>query len=288
MTPSFEVHARHAVGLGLVLWALAGPAMAVERGPFSMAILIDGQPIEEYAADGRNYVEALAGREYSVRLKNRTAGRIAVALAVDGLNSIDAETTTAREAAKWILAPYEEIVIDGWQTSSSNARRFYFTSETASYGAWLGKTQNLGVISAAFFRERPQPVPRARRMMQKEAQPDSSTGAPQSAPAPPAEMRRDSESAAGEGVAQPILSDELAATGIGRETDHPVEWVRFDAEAAPAAQIEVRYEYRNALLKLGVLPRNCDEPRDRLAERERSRGFEPGFAPDPFRRRGCR
>jgi hypothetical protein len=272
----------------LLLSALAAPAMAVEQGPFSMEILIDGRAIEEYPADGRNYVEALAGREYSVRLKNRTAGRIGVALAVDGLNSIDAETTTAREAAKWILAPYEEIVIDGWQTNSSNARHFYFTSETASYGAWLGKTQNLGVISAAFFRERPQPAPRLRRMLQKEVPPASSAGAPQSAPAPPAELRRDSESAAGVGAAEPVLTDELAATGIGRESDQPVEWVRFDAETAPATQIEVRYEYRNALVKLGVLPRNCDEPRDRLAQRERSHGFEPGFAPDPFRRRGCR
>jgi hypothetical protein len=287
MRPSFEVQARRAVKMGVVLAALAAPALAVEQGPYAMEILIDGHSIEEYAANGRVYVEALAGREYSVRLKNRTSGRIAVALAVDGLNSIDAETTTVQEAAKWILAPYEEIVIDGWQTSSANARRFYFTGEKASYGAWLGKTQNLGVVSAAFFRERVRPVPRARRMMEKAI--PGSPAAPQSAPPPPAEMRRDSESgAAGESASQPVLSDELAATGIGRETDHPVEWVRFDAESAPAAQLEMRYEYRNALVKLGVLPSDCDAPRDRLAQRERSHGFEPGFAPDPYRRRGCR
>jgi hypothetical protein len=50
----------------------------------------------------------------------------------------------------------------------------------------------------------------------------------------------------------------------------------------------MRYEYRNALVKLGVLPRDCDAPRDRLAQRESAHGFEPGFAPDPYRRRGCR
>jgi hypothetical protein len=288
MRPSFEVQAWRVGRLGLVLAALAAPALAVEQGPYSMDILIDGHSIDEYGANGRTYVEALAGREYSVRLKNRTSGRIAVALAVDGLNSIDAETTTVQEAAKWILAPYEEIVIDGWQTSSANARRFYFTSEKASYGAWLGKTQNLGVISAAFFRERVQPVPRARRMMEQKIRPESPAGAPQSAPAPPAELRRDSESAAGQSAPQPVLSDELAATGIGRETDHPVEWVRFDAESVPAVLLEMRYEYRNALVKLGVLPRDCDGPRDRLAQRESAHGFEPGFAPDPYRRRGCR
>ena len=44
---------------------------------------------------------------------------MAVALAVDGLNSIDAKKTTSREAAKWILDPYASIVIEGWQTSGA-------------------------------------------------------------------------------------------------------------------------------------------------------------------------
>ena len=45
-------------------------------------------------------------------------------------------------------------------TSRSTARQFFFTTEEKSYGAWLGKTRDLGVITAAFFRERrPQPVP---------------------------------------------------------------------------------------------------------------------------------
>ena len=52
-----------------------------------------------------------------------------IALSVDGLNSIDAKTTSAREASKWILGPYESITIDGWQTSSSTARRFFFATE---------------------------------------------------------------------------------------------------------------------------------------------------------------
>ena len=46
------------------------------------------------------------------------------------------------------------------RTSSTTARRFFFTSEDQSYGAWLGKTRNLGIISAAVFREKlPEPQP---------------------------------------------------------------------------------------------------------------------------------
>ena len=129
-----------ATWLVAALLAALSPARAIEQGPFGMEILVDGQPLSEYQARGRAYVEALAGREYSVRLSNHTGGRVAIALAVDGLNWIDAKSGAADEGSKWILGPYEVITIDGWQTSSSNARRFYFTTETASYGAWLGET----------------------------------------------------------------------------------------------------------------------------------------------------
>src|SRR6185503_1042981 len=67
--------------------APAGNALALDRGGYSMEVLIGGTPVHEYAARGTSYVEALKNREYSVRLTNRTAGRIAVALSVDGLNS---------------------------------------------------------------------------------------------------------------------------------------------------------------------------------------------------------
>ena len=85
---------------------------------------------------------------------------MAVALAVDGLNTIDARHTAAADARKWVLEPYETITISGWQTSRTEARRFEFTTEERSYGQALGKTANLGVISAVFFKERVQAIAR--------------------------------------------------------------------------------------------------------------------------------
>jgi hypothetical protein len=250
--------------LGLVpliaLAALPGRASECRRptpeSAYSMEVLVDGSPLAAYAKSGTTYVEALKGREYAVRLTNRTGERVAVALAVDGLNSIDARHTSSQEARKWILAPWETITLSGWQTGSGTARRFVFTSEPKSYGAWLGRTSDLGVISAAFFRE----------------------------------SRRRDEIAAEPSVTQPMrelgemkssAKDELAATGIGREVEHRVVRVEFDAEDAPASIVSVRYEYRDALVRLGVIPAADEE----LARRERARGFaESGFAPDPFRR----
>jgi hypothetical protein len=253
----------------LALFALLSTAASAgSRSGYSMEILVDGRPVTELPHGTRTYIEAARGREYAVRLTNHTGERVAAALAVDGLNSVDAKRTSAREATKWILGPWESIVIEGWQTSGSTARRFFFTTEDRSYGAWLGKTEDLGVISAAFFRERPSNRERDfSSRMEKRAE-----------EAPEAGSRAD------EPAAQAAPKDEMAATGIGREVDHRVRRVAFDEEDSPAAVVSLRYEYRDALVKLGVLPqppRFLDDP---LARRERARGFEDtGYAPDPYR-----
>ena len=271
----------------------ARPAQAVAHGPYTLEVLVDGRPLAELYGKGRRYVEASAGREYSLRLTNNSGRRVAIAVSVDGLNSIDAKTTTAQEGSKWILGPYESIVLDGWQTSSALARRFYFTTEKNSYGAWLGKTANLGVIAAAVFRERLPEIEQPRLFRERSAPvvPESrgeggmpggapSTAAP--APAEPGRVDAGADARLQPKKPDPQLSDDYAATGIGREVDHQVERVRFDAERTAAACLEIRYEYRPALVRLGLLP--PVRPSDPLQRRERSRGFEPGFAPDPYYR----
>jgi hypothetical protein len=115
---------------------------------------VDGSARSEYAARGTVYVEALRGRDFSLRITNPLGVRVAVALSVDGLNTIDAKHTTAQDARKWILDPYQTVVIPGWQVSGDTSRKFYFTGEKRSYGAALGQTANLGTIEAVFFREK--------------------------------------------------------------------------------------------------------------------------------------
>ncbi|HLX07695.1 MAG TPA: hypothetical protein VKY89_07505 [Thermoanaerobaculia bacterium] len=264
-------------------FAGAVPALAVAQGPYTLEVLVDGQPLAELHGNGRSYVEAAHGREYSLRLTNNTERRVAIAVSVDGLNAIDAKTTTAQAGTKWIVEPYDSIVLDGWQTSSALARHFYFTSEKDSYGAWLGKTNNLGVIAAVVFRERVRETERPMFFRDRNAQAAPESKAEGSGPGgpPPAGAAAPAEPGRADARAESRLSDDYAATGIGREVDHRVERVRFDAERAAAASLEIRYEFRPALVKLGLLPRV--RPSDPLERRERAHGFEPGYAPDPYR-----
>jgi hypothetical protein len=260
-----------------------------------IVILVNGVPQRQYTHDGRLYVEALKGREYAIRMHNPYPVRVAVALSVDGLNTIDAKHTSAADARKWVLGPYETVTISGWQVNSKEARRFEFTTEADSYGQALGKTANLGVISAVFFKERvAQSTTRAeptqgggppfragaepsRDSNDASARARSAAPAAPAAPAPPAAA---SESAAQAGsVSQKrALDQEYAATGMGQRTDHAVTQVWLDLEQAPAQTVNIRYEFRAQLVRLGILPaaRTVD-PMDR---RERARGFEPGFSPE--------
>ena len=255
------------VGVALISYPRGHVRASGASSATDVNVLVGGIPRRHYAHDGRWYVEALKGREYAIRLHNPYGVRVAVALSVDGLNTIDARETSASDARKWVLNPYETVTISGWQTSRTHARRFEFTTEQQSYGQALGKTDNLGVISAAFFKER---VPvlsfdSARQSVRSQA-PAPATEAAGSA-------ARDSKPA----------DNEYAATGMGRKTDHVVQQVWMDLEESPAQTVTIRYEFRPQLVRLGILP----SPRiaDPLQRREGARGFEPEFSPEiPIRR----
>ena len=265
---------------------------------FEIEILVDGRPLEEYAARGTTYVEALAGAEYEVRVHNPLPYRVAVALSVDGLNTIDARHTTAWNASKWVIEPYGTINISGWQMSSERARRFYFTSERDSYGAKLGQTSNLGLVSAVFFRERrPIPVPispppRPRPIYEEDGRVNKESESPSSQSAGSAADNAGSESKSRGStsadtlrrqapMAQPQPDDEYAATGIGRSVQNDVRWVNMELDSHPAAEVTIRYEYYPALVRLGILPRRYERP-DSLRRREGARGFEDRrFSPEP-------
>ncbi len=256
-------------------------------GDCHIEILVNGAPRTEYSARGVTYIEALKNQDYEIRLTNPYGMRVAVALSVNGLNTLDARHTDARSGRKWVLDPYQTIVLRGWQTSNEQARRFFFTSEQNSYGQWLGKTENLGVISAVFFRER---VPMALR---QPARIRPAAPSRQSSPSDsPAESRAEAAPQAqaggiGGGLDNKSLSqsaprekEDYAATGIGNAEEHPVMLVHMDLEDSPAAAVTIRYEYRAALMALGILPQA--PVADPLRRRENAHGFvDNGYCPAP-------
>ena len=260
-------HLKQFLIMALAILFSGGSAYAELPG-FQLDVVVDGRSRPEYESGGTIYIEAIRGSDYSLRLTNPAPYRVAVALSVDGLNTIDARHTDPWTAAKWVLDPYETAVISGWQVDFGSARRFYFTTEERSYGAAMGEVENLGVIEAVVYREREARIRPYARPEQKRR-----GAAPEAAPmegAAERESKAERSPRAQEMAAE--SADDYAATGMGDRTRHEVRQVHLSLESHPVTKVRIRYEFRPQLLELGILRRS---PLDR---RERARGFE--FCPE--------
>lgn len=260
---------------------------------------VDGEAAPLYlqpGRDDRHYFQAFAGRNYSIVLRNNTGRRIAVLLAVDGLNVVNGEISRLRSnEAMYVLSPWESATIKGWRTSLDEVRRFVFVDEQRSYAERTGQANSdMGWIRVLSFREQ---LPwwqngskyrddgRTREKSRGDGsntwlpyEGDSKTQAPEAAPAPgkagAPEMRSQAAPEAQDNLArgeQPEGS--FPGTGWGdRKQDH-VDRVRFNPEPVAVDQLIFRYEYASGLRALGIIP--WRGPRERLAERD------GGFARPP-------
>src|SRR5690242_13944884 len=73
-----------------------------ERGGFRVDVIVNGRSLPFDRFGDRRVVSAIQGAEYEVRITNPLPVRVAVALSVDGLNTIDARQTGAWDASKWL------------------------------------------------------------------------------------------------------------------------------------------------------------------------------------------
>ena len=270
----------------LICWGLCQNVAALGHQGLEIEVLVDGFPIPEYWHNGVCYIEALKGKEYAIRLTNHLSHRGAVALSVDGLNSIDARHTTAYNSRKWVLEPHESVVISGWQINYHNARRFFFTNEERSYAMQLGQASDLGIISAALFKEKDACIevptglsrvsPRA-----MEAHPTSPHQEPfASLPSSNLDSADREAKEDMKALGEQAKDEEYAATGSGRQVRHDIRWVHLDLDPIPVATLNYRYEFRPILVKLGILPVGPQPAA--LERRQHATGFLDGmFCPDP-------
>lgn len=260
-----------------------GPAAAVGNlGSLDVVTRGDGQVLPVYPNDGRYWVVGAPGREYSLRVCNRTAGRMLAVMSVDGVNVVTGDTAAPGQSG-YVLGAYECADIAGWRKSMSRTAAFYFTELPDAYAARTGRPENVGVIGVAFFPEKQYPAPAANTFspygrMQPEKRADAGAGpmppapapAPSEAPAtaPGASARH--ESASGAAPAQKSYDaleqrDASAAgaakslsklgTGHGRSEHSPITMVQFErASSVPSETVAIHYDRRENLVAMGVLP----------------------------------
>jgi hypothetical protein len=244
-----------------------------------------GETLRTYSHHGKLYVAGSPGHRYSVRMINRTSGRVLTVLSVDGVNAITGQTARANQSG-YVLSPWESAEIAGWRKSDDEIAQFNFTSLPDSYASRTGRPANVGVIGVAVFTERAYWRDRENDMSRNEAPPpppatSTSEGFAGRAQAPaadaakplaqpmPSEAQAEKRASAGA-----IAKDERLGTGHGaREYSH-IDTTTFERSTSwPAEKVAIYYDSFRNLVAQGIIGRPI--------ARQDPQPFPNGFVPDP-------
>lgn len=116
-------------------------------------ILVNGKPIKTYYHQGRAYVEARYGDEYSIKIRNNNWNRIEAVISVDGIDVIDGLPASSDKRG-YIVNAYSTTEIKGFRKDLETVGNFKFTKRKKSYAKQVtGSTQSVGVIGVKCFSE---------------------------------------------------------------------------------------------------------------------------------------
>lgn len=268
MHPTASLLARLGALAAAALVATVAPLAASCAASLARVDLYDRtgqQTLDVHRYRGRQYVVGQPGNEYAIRIRNTTGGRVLAVISVDGVNVVTGETA-APDQSGYVIEAGGYVNIQGWRKDLQRTAAFYFADPGDAYASRTGRPDDLGVIGVALFRER-----EGRWLYSREQDAAASPAPRQESSANRAKTGQDS-SAAEANAALPALG-----TGHGRREHSPVQRVEFErASTRPDQRIVLRYDRRENLVAMGVLPRTDD--------RRREPNPFPGalgFVPDP-------
>jgi len=258
--------------------ALCGfsPVRPADEGPVLLSVIDRDRDteLETHPYRGQQWVAGEPGHRYSVRMENRSGQRVLVVLSVDGVNAITGQTASPSQSG-YVLEPWQSSEITGWRKSNAEVAQFVFPRPSASSASRTGRPANVGVIGIAVFNEarrpvydvRPLPMPRPtpRPLPQYEDRAEASANA----------SSRAAEAAAPSAMAKSESRQRLG-TGHGEREWSSSSLTNFErASRTPMQVSEIRYDSRQRLVAMGILPRGY--PRVDNAPQ----AFPSGFVPDP-------
>ena len=127
-------------------------------------VLVGGKPVKMYGHEGRTFIEAKDGTEYTIKIDNNASTRIEAVTTVDGLSVIDGHAGT-KTSAGYVIPAFGSYEIGGWRKSNSQVNAFKFAAKSNSYAANTEASnfsdQHCGAIGVVVFPEyvKPEPAP---------------------------------------------------------------------------------------------------------------------------------
>ncbi|MEO5672581.1 MAG: hypothetical protein ABIR26_17995 [Ramlibacter sp.] len=241
-----------------------------------------GATLPAYFHRGEYWVAGAPGAKYAIAVRNRLGERVLAVAAVDGVNVVSGETASWDQTG-YVFSGGQRYEITGWRKSDAQVAAFEFSHAANSYAERTGRPANVGVIGVALFRERVPAPPMS--------WPQPHSGAPagdaadssarSEAPAPSAESRqaqRGDLSSSAERRAAPMAAPKLGTAHGERETSVVSQTAFERLRSQPDEVIRIRYDSRENLMALGVIPEPRPWPRVPNAFPQSPNA---GYVPDP-------
>ena len=121
-------------------------------------VLVNNSPVRQHNHNGNTYIEARAGTEYSIKIKNSDHNRKLVVITVDGVNVITGEPQPESIGQGYIVRAYDSLDIKGFRKDMSSVGAFKFCKSGGSYCNEKGLKGNNGVIGVRIYDEKVVPL----------------------------------------------------------------------------------------------------------------------------------
>lgn len=235
------------------------------KNSYELEVLVNGKPLREYYQNYKTFVEGKKGSIFSVRLRNNSSEKVVFIPTVDGLSVIDGKDASY-ESRGYIVEANSAMLVDGWRMNDNQVAEFYFSSSEQSYRKRSGKGNNTGSIAVAVFREKQKPIIEKVYIKEKEYIYPSPRLPWPTYPNPygPVWMNTAGNSTdamyscssvgktnlSGQSVLRSATQE--IGTGFGSTKHSEVISASFDREDTPTSVLEVFYNTREQLKKLGI------------------------------------
>jgi hypothetical protein len=104
----------------------------MNKNNYELNVLVNGKPVREYFKNGRFYIEAKDGTEYSLKLKNHSHKKIMAVVSVDGIDVIKGKNA-AEVTSGYVVNPYSTLNVVGYRIDDNNSVTFKFSDGKNSY-----------------------------------------------------------------------------------------------------------------------------------------------------------
>jgi hypothetical protein len=119
-----------------------------------MHVQVNGRACKEYIHKGMSFIEARAGTNYTVKIKNDNPYRVMAVLSVDGLDVVTGKPAEETNTG-YIIDAYSSLDVKGYRISDDNSASFIFTSKGNSYVQQVkSNATDAGVIGLRTFKEK--------------------------------------------------------------------------------------------------------------------------------------